>query len=115
MRNIIVTQPELACVGMPIDMQLRLLELGGVWFERVFAITQATGEGYPISAIAQSVRTVGIASTIMATDLGQPRNPPPVEGMRRYINAMREEGMSMDAIEQMTCVNPAAALGIGMT
>ena len=111
--NVIVTHPELSCVSLPIDQQVELAELGGVWFERVYVITVPGSQGYPLPQIAEAVRTVGIDTTIMASDFGQANNPPPVEGMAQYIHDMRALGFSQDELEAMTCVQPAAALGLG--
>jgi len=41
-----------------------------------------------MAELAARIREVGPASTILATDFGQPRNPPPVEGMEAYVAAL---------------------------
>jgi hypothetical protein len=109
-RNVIVTHPEHSVVGLSIEQQLELAEHPGVWFERVVVVTLPTSEAYPLDGIAESIRTVGASSTIMATDLGQPRNPDPVDGLRAYVDGLRDPGFSRDDIELMTCANPARAL-----
>jgi hypothetical protein len=48
----------------------------------------------------------------MATDFGQAENPPPVEGMRRYVKEMLDSGFKQNEIERMTRINPAGLLGI---
>lgn len=112
--NILITHPELMCVGLPVEQQLVLAEHEGVWFERVYGVTSPGSENYPIADLAQAVRTVGIDSTVMATDYGQMRNPSPVTGMTQYIDAMLDQDFSKDDIELMTCANPAAALGLSV-
>lgn len=111
-RNVIITHPELRCVGMSIEQQLELAQLDNVWFERVLAVTMPTSDDVPIADIAESVRTVGVDSTIMATDFGQAHNVSPVEGLKVYIDRMRELGMSQDDLEAMTVANPSAALSL---
>lgn len=110
--NVIVTHPELRCIGMSIEQQLELAQLENVWFERVLAVTLPTSDDVPMAEIAESVRTVGVSSTIMATDFGQAHNAPPVAGLKVYIDRMRELGFSQDDLEAMTAVNPSAALSL---
>jgi GNAT superfamily N-acetyltransferase len=111
--NVLVTHPELSCVGLSIEDQLALAELDGVWFERVFALTMATSEGLPVSTIAEAVRTVGVGSTVMASDFGQAHNVSPVTGLQQYVAAMRDCGFTHDEVELMTVANPARALSLG--
>ncbi len=110
--NVIVTHPELRCVGMSIEQQLELAELDNVWFERVLAVTLPTSDDVPIAEIAESVRTVGVDSTIMATDFGQVHNVSPVLGLQTYIDKMRQLGFSQEDLEAMTVANPSAALSL---
>lgn len=110
--NVIVTHPELRCVGLGIAEQLKLAALGGVWFERVLAVTLPTSDDIPLADIAEAVRTVGVDSTIMATDFGQEHNASPIIGLQQYIDGMRRLGFSTDDLEMMTAANPAAALAL---
>jgi hypothetical protein len=110
--NVLVTHPELHCVGLGIDDQLQLAELDGVWFERVLVVTLPTSDDVPIDTIAEAVRTVGVGSTVMATDFGQAHNVSPVLGMTSYVDAMRGLGFSQGDIEAMTVHNPSAALSL---
>lgn len=111
--NVIVTHPELLCISMTVEQQLELSEHDGVFFERVLSCTMPSSDGIPMSVLAESARTVGISSTIMASDFGQAHNAPPVEGLRSYISAMRDLGFSQDELEQMTVANPGRALSLG--
>lgn len=110
--QVLVTHPELRCVGLGIEDQLELAQLDGVWFERVFAVTMPTSDDVPVSEIAEAVRTVGVESTVMATDFGQAHNVSPVLGLQQYIGAMRRLGFSQDQLEAMTVHNPATALSL---
>jgi hypothetical protein len=109
-QHVIVTHPELPCVSMTIDQQLELAQLGGVWFERVGMMAHESR--HDLTAIVESVRTVGTDTTILATDLGQAHNPSPVPGMHDYLGWMRDAGFGQDQVEQMSCVAPAEALGL---
>lgn len=110
--HVLITHPELHCVGLGVDDQLQLAELDGVWFERVLVVTLPTSDDVPIGDIAEAVRTVGVDSTVMATDFGQAHNVSPVLGMSRYVDSMRSLGFSQHDVEAMTVHNPAAALAL---
>jgi hypothetical protein len=107
--RVLITHPELPVVGLTMEQQLELAELGGVYFERCF-VTTLPNINVPMRDIAQQARTVGPASTVMATDLGQDYNLDPVTGMEAYVDAMRNAGFSTEDIEVMVCRNPAAVL-----
>lgn len=109
--RILVTHPELPVIGMSIDEQIELAELGGVYFERCF-VTSLPNINVPLTDIAQQAMTVGPASTVMASDLGQDYNIDPISGMSAYVDAMRDAGFGHDDVELMVCHNPAAALGL---
>ncbi|MPZ87825.1 MAG: cytosolic protein [Nitriliruptorales bacterium] len=110
--NVIITHPEHSVVGLSVEQQLELAELPNVWFERVLVVTLATSEGYPLGGIAENIRTVGVDSTIMATDLGQAANPHPIPGLQTYIDGLLDRGFSHDDVERMACVNPSSALDL---
>jgi hypothetical protein len=109
--RIVITHPELPLVNMPIVMQEELAG-PGLFFERCLIVTTPGEGGLPLSSIAQAARQVGPETTVMATDFGQAENPPPVEGMRRYIAGMMSLGFDRNEIERMTRVNPAGLLGL---
>ncbi len=62
------------------------------------------------SDYANIIRQVGPERVIMSTDLGQPENPLHTVGMAAFIAALRREGISQSAIDQMTKSNPAELL-----
>lgn len=111
-KNVIVTHPELLCISMTIEQQLELAQLGGVYFERVLSCTMPSSDGIPMTVLAEAARTVGIETTIMASDFGQAHNVPPVEGLKSYIAQMRDLGFTQDQLETMTALNPGRALSL---
>jgi len=110
-KRILITHPELPLVAMPISVQQELAGFD-VFFERCLIVTTPGEGGLPLSAIARAVRQVGPETTVMATDFGQAENPPPVEGMRRYVAEMMGLGFDQKEIDRMTRVNPAWLLGL---
>ena len=58
------------------------------------------------------IKALGADHCIMSTDLGQYRNPLPVEGMRLFIAALLQKGVEEKDIEIMVKFNPARLLGL---
>ena len=104
--HIVVTHPELALVGMSIDTQ-RQLAASGVFFERCYLNVL---NGMPPAEMLSQIRSVGVETTILATDLGQAANPPAVVGMRAYHDVLFEVGMTDAEWYIMTTRNPAELL-----
>lgn len=107
--RILITHPELDLVDMPLEVQKELAGLGGVYFERCFIITTM---GDSAQRLIEGIRAVGPETTVMATDFGQLKNPTPVDGMRQYVQAMLDGGLTPDEIQLMLHHNPALALGL---
>jgi hypothetical protein len=68
--------------------------------------------GHDPALLAQVIKTIGSEHCIVSTDLGQPQNPLPVEGMRLFIATLLHHGITPEEIEQMVKKNPAALLGL---
>jgi hypothetical protein len=107
-RSILVTHPEIDFISMPVELQTQLRG-AGLYFERCFC---RAGFRRDWSGLAEDIRAVGVESTILATDLGQPDNPHPVEGLEMFLQKMAGEGFTKSEIERMTVENPAVALGL---
>jgi imidazolonepropionase-like amidohydrolase len=60
----------------------------------------------------KTIKSIGAEHCIISTDLGQPLNPPPVEGMRILMATLFHHGLTPKEIEVMAKVNPAALLGL---
>ena len=67
---------------------------------------------YSPARYAEMIKTVGAEHCIMSTDFGQVHNPPPPEGLRIFIRAMRENGISDGEIRMMVNENPGKMLDI---
>jgi hypothetical protein len=62
--------------------------------------------------IAQTIKTIGAEHCIISTDLGQPQNPLPVEGMRLLMATLLHQGITSEEVELMAKVNPAILLDL---
>jgi len=107
-RAILVTHPEIQFIAMPVALQKGLAG-PGLFFERCFC---RPGFCRDWAGLAADIRAAGVRNTILATDLGQPDNPHPVEGLAHFISQMRGQGFSPLELETMTSASPALALGL---
>ena len=62
--------------------------------------------------IVQTILAIGPEHCIISTDLGQPQNPLPVEGLRLLIATMLHHGLSQDQVEAVAKRNPASLLNL---
>ena len=109
LRKILVTHPASRSSKMPQHIQQELAG-NGVFFERCFL---PIINGHTIlDEMAADIHAVGIASTILATDLGQPDNPGPADGLRTYLSQLEGRGLSRQDIAQMAGQTPAFLLDL---
>lgn len=105
-RNVkmVLTHPEFPCTACSIELQKKLAAKGvmieKLWFN--------VGNGL-VSAdyMAETIREVGAEHCVMATDRGQLAREWPVEGLRLFMGAMLDRGISEAAIRTMTHDNAA--------
>ena len=72
----------------------------------VFSGSRSIGEYH------DAINELGESAFVMSSDLGQEGNPTHADGLRAYIRAMRDAGISTDAIDVMIRRNPARLLGL---
>jgi hypothetical protein len=108
-RKILVNHPEIRFVNLSLAAQK---ELAGpdVFFERCYV--------RPLFALswdelAYAIREVGVRRSVLATDLGQPDNPHPVDGLREMAVQLRSRGFSPAELRLMMCETPAMLLQRG--
>jgi len=111
-RRILVTHPEWTATFFPIELQRDLAAGSGVSFERCFVSTTHRCGFTPMKTIADAIAEVGVETTILSTDLGQPDTPPPVDGMQLYAEQLRAFGFSVDQLRRMMVANPLGLLDV---
>lgn len=110
-RRISVTHPEWGATAMPVEMQQRFAQSGRVYFERCLVSAHPRAQqGVSFETIVRQIRTVGVDTTIAATDYGLPAALAPAEAMREYIRKLAEAGFSELEIKRMIQDNPARLL-----
>ncbi len=110
-KKILINHPEFEVVNMSMEDQKKMAKMGA-YLEHTFL--QLTPMWHTLSpdAFAEIIGKVGTEHSILATDLGQIHNPPPVEGMRVFIQILLEKGMNPQDIEIMVKKNPAKLLNL---
>jgi hypothetical protein len=109
-RNILITHPEWSPTCYPVELQKELAATGHVTFERCYVSTTHRCGFVPFETIEQAIEQVGIDTTVLSTDLGQPDTPPPADGFRLYAERLHSSGFSVDQIRRMMQSNPLRLL-----
>jgi hypothetical protein len=107
-RKFLITHPEIRFLDLPAGLQR---EIGGpdVYFERCYV-----REDFALDwdGSAEVIRGVGVESTALSTDLGQPENVDPVSGLDRMWRELSQRGFRAREIDRMSCWNPAIPPGL---
>lgn len=67
---------------------------------------------FPVEKLLRSIDLVGPERTVLGSDLGQKRNPAPVEGIRRIVGKLLDLGIREADLELMLKKNGAWLLGL---
>jgi hypothetical protein len=108
-QKILATHPDHHLIQMPAGIQKELAQ-EGIFFDRCFP-TERTSP-LTMEEMAKRIREVGVTTTVLTSDFGQPENPEPVEGLRSYIQQLIQLGFSNQEIDQMVKINPAKLLNL---
>lgn len=105
-KRILVNHPEHVVVDMDLATQ-KDLAARGVWLERAFPRSNFTQD---MKGLARIIREVGVDSSIIGTDLGQPEELNPVAGLATFIDGLMEYGFSAAEVKHMTHHHPRQLL-----
>ena len=116
-KKFVVTHANSGIWKMTHDQIKQCIDLGA-WMEYSY-ITNLWGPGTGLpdfkrmsdKEFAGFVR-IAPERSVITTDLGQVGMPHPVEGMRRCILALLENGLSQKQVNYMVCVNPSRLVGL---
>lgn len=92
-----------------------LRELGemGVYIEHCACqLIECPSRKFTAAELKTFIDAGGIAHTILGSDLGQPKNPRPVEGFRQVIAMCLELGYAPEEIRRMVSTNACSLLGL---
>jgi hypothetical protein len=108
-KKILVTHPDHFFIQMPVEVQKKLAK-EDIFFDRCFP-TERTSP-LTMEGMATRIKEVGVTTTVLTSDFGQPENPFPVEGLRNYIQQLIQLGFSDQEIDQMVKINPSGLLNL---
>jgi len=110
-RQMIVTHAIQPPVLMDVPQMKEAASLGA-FIEFVGGSPEGQGAAARMDGIATAIRQVGVASSILSSDLGQQGNPLPPDGFGAFIEALRKRGFSDRDLDVMSKQNPARLLGL---
>jgi uncharacterized protein DUF6282 len=110
-RQMIVTHAIQAPVLMDVAQMKEAASLGA-FIEFVGGSPEGQGAAARMDGIAAAIRQVGVASSILSSDLGQQGNPLPPDGFGAFIEALRARAFSDRDLDVMAKQNPARLLGL---
>jgi hypothetical protein len=88
----------------------------GAFLEHAAANAETGDFGQSTASIVKMIKSVGVEHCILCSDMGLSHGNPngilPVEGLRRFIAALIDNGITAQEIELMIKVSPARLLGI---
>ena len=110
-RQMIVTHAIQTPVLMNVAQMKEAASLGA-FIEFVGGNPEGQAAAARLDGIADAIRQVGPASSILSSDLGQQGNPLPPDGFGLFIQALRARGFSDRDLDVMSKQNPAKLLGL---
>jgi hypothetical protein len=99
-RKLILTHPYDKAPGLTLD-QVRALARPHVRIEFVFCSITPEWKFTDAATIAHCMKSIGPARFVISSDGGQAHNPMPAEGYRRFVDALRGEGIARDDFRVM--------------
>jgi hypothetical protein len=109
--EIVVTHAMMSPIHMTIPQMQRAARLGA-YIEFVYNGTIGHFKEFSLVDYAQAIHAVGVEHCILASDLGQPGNPTPAEGLIAFFTGLRELGFTEAEIAVMSKTNPARLLAL---
>ena len=110
-QQMVVTHAIFQPVLMDVSQMQEAAKLGA-FIEFVGGSPVGAGAEARLDGIANAIRQVGPASSIISSDLGQQGNPLPPDGFGAFIRALRARGFSDRDLDLMSKQNPARLLGL---
>lgn len=102
-KKIIITHPDFPSTYYSKEEQKELADLGA-YMEHCFTTPYTNKTTW--ENVFEQIRYVGPKNCTLATDLGQPANPYPDEGMLMFATKLVENGFTKEEVRQMTVINP---------
>jgi hypothetical protein len=104
LNRVLVTHAEFTSVDLSTDDQAELARLGAL-VEHCYTTPYSGKTTW--EHVYAGLRATGAAGSVISTDLGQPANPAPAEGLADFAARLMEAGFTADEVRRMAVVNPA--------
>jgi hypothetical protein len=111
LRRILITHPDSRVSAISETEQRELIRYGGI-VEKCLLATMPGWGNLTIKQLADSIRRLGAENCVIVTDFGQAQHEIPTEGLKRFVRALFENGITPEEIQMMLCKNPCVLLGI---
>jgi predicted metal-dependent TIM-barrel fold hydrolase len=98
-KKIVINHPLTKVVGASVDQQKEMAR--HAYLEHCWVATMPQHGHLNPKIIANVIKEVGASNCILATDLGQIHNPPPVQGLETMIETLISHGISWREIQIM--------------
>lgn len=103
-QRILITHPLYGATDLKAAELAYLVHNYKVFVEQTYALYLL--DHISIERKIEQIRAVGVANTVLSSDLGQMSSPPPADGLRDFATKLIRVGLTLPEIEQMTKVNP---------
>jgi hypothetical protein len=104
LRRVLVTHAEFTSVDLTTDDQAELARLDAL-VEHCYTTPYSGKTTW--EHVYAGLRATGATGSVISTDLGQPANPAPAEGMADFAARLLEAGFTAEEVRRMAVVNPA--------
>ena len=110
-KKILITHPFNEIPNFSKEVQLEFVKKGA-YLEHCFCQLTPLFFNVGIKEFVEVIRRAGAEHCVIATDLGQVFNPSPTEGLRIFILALMNQGITREEIDLMVRKNPAKLLDL---
>lgn len=107
-KNIIITHVDFPTTYYTIEQQKQLADYGA-YMEHCYTTYATKKVDYTVTL--DMIRAMGPDHVVLATDLGQPTNIFPDEGMLSFATSLYNDGFTAEQVRQMTVYNARKLLG----
>jgi hypothetical protein len=109
--HIVVTHAMLAPIHMTTE-EMKFAAAAGAWIEFVYNGLIGPFKEFDFTDYAAAIRAIGAEHCVLSSDLGQPVNPAPPDGLIAFYDGLQENGLTSAEIDLMSKKNPALILGL---
>jgi hypothetical protein len=108
LRRLVVTHASIDFIDMPMDIQREVARLGAV-IEHAYVSTLFI-RPVGLDRMWHQMRELGLGSCYLASDLGQPHNPPPIEGWRAALGGLLALGATERDVRRLVHHTPGGVV-----